>query len=86
MLIGLAAWVWTKRSRRREGFGSGVWPMLAFAAALAQDQWRSARALVLLLTGVVYKLRLEERWMTETFGDAWVGCRRHTRVLVPFLF
>jgi protein-S-isoprenylcysteine O-methyltransferase Ste14 len=35
-------------------------------------------ALALLLAGLVYKLRLEERWMIETFGDAYRDYRKHT--------
>lgn len=54
--------------------------------ALAQDQWRSALALVLMLAGLVYKLRVEERWMTETFGEAYRDYRRHTRALIPFVY
>lgn len=173
LVVWLLAWVWSKRSRRRESFGTGVWHTLAFVAAfvlisahdlrlgmlyhplmpyvrpfygiglfltvaglafsvwarfflgsnwsasvqvkdrhelvrsgpyrfvrhpiytgiliaflgtaLAQDQWRSALAFVLLLAGIVYKLRLEERWMIETFGDAYRDYRKRTRALIPFV-
>lgn len=54
--------------------------------ALAQDQWRSALALVLMLAGLEYKRRVEERWMTETFGEAYRDYRRHTRALIPFVY
>lgn len=174
LLIWLAAWLWSKRSRRRERLGTGVWHTLAFVAAftlvsahhlrpamfyrtivpylhpfygiglaltvaglafsvwarfqlgsnwsasvqvkeqhqlvrrgpyrfvrhpiytgilvafvgtaLAQDRWRSLLAVVVMLAGLLYKLRLEERWMTETFGDAYRDYRRHTKALVPFVY
>lgn len=55
-------------------------------SALALDQWRGLVAVLIVLAGFVYKLRLEERWMTETFGEAYAEYRRHTRALIPFLF
>jgi protein-S-isoprenylcysteine O-methyltransferase Ste14 len=33
LVIWLAAWVWSKRARRREGFATGIWHTLAFVAA-----------------------------------------------------
>jgi len=174
LLIWIAAWAWSKRAQRREGFASGIWHVLPFMAAvvlisadrlpwsvlyepvvayqrafytiglaltvaglafsvwarfflgsnwsaavqvktdhqlvrsgpyrfvrhpiytgilvafagtaLAQDQWRSVLAVVLLVAGLVYKLRVEERWMTETFGAAYCDYRRHTRALIPFVY
>ncbi len=174
LVIWLAAWLWSKRSRRRESFSTGAWHTLAFVVAfvlisahhltpgmllypvvpylrpfyaiglfltvaglvfsvwarlylgsnwsasvqvkeqhqlvrsgpyhfvrhpiytgilaaflgtaLAQDQWRSVLAFVVLVAGVIYKLRLEERFMTETFGETYRDYRRHVRALVPFVY
>ena len=55
-------------------------------SALAMDQWRGLVAVAIVLAGFLYKIRLEERWMIETFGDAYRDYRRRTRALVPFLF
>lgn len=44
---------------------------------------------VLLLTTIpriVYRIRVEERIMTEHFGRAWQEYRRRTRALVPLLW
>ena len=61
--------------------------LVAFlGTTLAQDQWRSALALVLMLAGLLYKLRVEERFMTETFGEAYRDYRRQTKALVPFVY
>lgn len=57
-----------------------------FGSALALDQWRGLFAFLIVLIALVYKLRLEERWMAETFGDAYADYRRHTGALVPYLF
>lgn len=61
--------------------------LVAFlGTVLAQDQWRSLLAFALMLAGLVYKLRMEERFMTETFGDAYREYRRHTKALLPFVY
>lgn len=55
-------------------------------SALALDQWRGLLALLIVLAGIVYKLRLEERWMVETFGDAYRDYRAHSSALLPFVY
>jgi protein-S-isoprenylcysteine O-methyltransferase Ste14 len=47
------------------------------------DQWRGLLAFGIMLAGFLYKLRLEERWMIETFGDAYVEYRKHSKALIP---
>lgn len=32
------------------------------------------------------KLRLEERWMTEKFGETYAAYRGKVRALIPFVF
>ena len=51
--------------------------------AIALDQWPGLLAFGIVLAGFVYKLRLEERWMIETFGDAYVEYRKHSKALIP---
>ncbi len=55
-------------------------------SALAMDRWRGVLAVALVLGAFIYKLRLEERWMTETFGDAYRDYRQRTRALIPFVY
>jgi len=52
-------------------------------SGLSLDQWRAVPAFALVLAGLWYKLRLEERWMIETFGDAYRDYRKHSRALIP---
>jgi protein-S-isoprenylcysteine O-methyltransferase Ste14 len=59
--------------------------LLAFAgSAVAIGQWRAVLALAFAVPSFVHKLRIEERWMREKFGEAYgVYCER-VPALVPF--
>lgn len=60
--------------------------LLAFVgSAIARDQWRAVLGLLMIVIGLWRKLKLEERWMTETFGEAYARYRQEVRALVPFL-
>ena len=61
--------------------------LLALAgSALANGQWRGILALVIAFGALWRKLRLEERWMQEQFGEAYRAYSRRTPALIPFLF
>ena len=54
--------------------------------ALAIAEWRAILAIALALVSFVRKLRLEERWMRQQFGESYrVYCQR-TDALVPFVW
>lgn len=55
------------------------------ASAIASGQWRDLLAFGVLAAAMWSKLRREERWMTQQFGDQYVAYRRSVRALVPFL-
>ncbi|HEU4952460.1 MAG TPA: isoprenylcysteine carboxylmethyltransferase family protein [Holophagaceae bacterium] len=60
--------------------------LLAFAGtALVVAEARGVVAVLVVLLALWRKLRLEERWMGETFGEAYAAYRRETPALVPFL-
>jgi len=60
--------------------------LLAFAGtALALGEVRGVLAVALAAASLWRKLRLEERWMTEQFGDAYERYRGRVRALVPFV-
>ena len=60
--------------------------LLAFAGtALALGEVRGIVAVALAAASLWRKLRLEERWMTEQFGDAYGRYRSRVRALVPFV-
>ena len=58
--------------------------LLAFVgSALARDEWRGVVAVVIVYAALWRKLRLEERWMIETFGDAYRRFRQEVPALIP---
>lgn len=60
--------------------------LLGFAgSALALNQWRGWLAVLIVFLALWRKLRLEERWMTEQFGEAYPEYRRKVRALIPFV-
>jgi len=56
-----------------------------FGSGLAMNQWLGVLAFVIVLAGLWYKLGLEERWMIETFGDAYRDYRNHSKALIPWI-
>ncbi|HXD45512.1 MAG TPA: isoprenylcysteine carboxylmethyltransferase family protein [Pseudolabrys sp.] len=60
--------------------------LLALAGtAIAIDRWRALAGLALLLAGILYKVRVEERFMRDQFGDAYTRYRARVKALVPFV-
>lgn len=53
-------------------------------SALARDEWRSLLAVAIALAALWRKLRLEERWMREQFGDAYARYGERVPALIPF--
>ena len=51
--------------------------------ALARDEWRGVLAVVIVYVALWRKYRLEERWMTEQFGDAYRRFRNEVPALIP---
>jgi protein-S-isoprenylcysteine O-methyltransferase Ste14 len=54
-------------------------------SAVARDDWRGVLAFAVALAGLVRKLRLEERWMTERFPREYPGYRAKVPALIPFV-
>jgi protein-S-isoprenylcysteine O-methyltransferase Ste14 len=58
--------------------------ILAFAGtALAIGEWRALLAVVILGVSFWFKLRMEERWLGEQFGEVYARYRARTKALVP---
>ena len=53
--------------------------------AFAIGQWRGVLAVAIVFVAFWRKLRLEERWMSETFGEDYRRYRERTKALIPFL-
>ena len=56
-----------------------------FGSAVALAEWRGLAAVLLCTIAFLLKIRLEERWMIETFGDAYRRYRREVKALIPFV-
>jgi protein-S-isoprenylcysteine O-methyltransferase Ste14 len=60
--------------------------LVAFVgSAIARGEWRGVLAVLIVFVSFWNKLRLEERWMIETFGDAYLRYREEVRALIPFV-
>jgi protein-S-isoprenylcysteine O-methyltransferase Ste14 len=60
--------------------------LIAFAgSAIARGEWRGLLALGIAFAALWRKLKLEEEWMIETFGDAYRRYRDEVRALIPFV-
>lgn len=55
-------------------------------SAVSRDEWRGVLAVVIVFLALWRKFRLEERWMVETFGDAYRRYRNEVPALIPFGF
>jgi protein-S-isoprenylcysteine O-methyltransferase Ste14 len=53
-------------------------------SGLARGEWRGVLAVIIAWAALWRKLRLEERWMTERFGEQYAAYCRRTPALVPF--
>ena len=60
--------------------------LLAFAGnALIVAEWRGVLAFAIAFLALWRKLKLEERWMREQFGQAYSDYAKRVAALVPFL-
>jgi len=58
--------------------------LLAFlGTALKLGDWRGLVALAIVFVSFWRKLRLEERWLGEQFGERYAAYRQRTRALIP---
>jgi len=57
----------------------------SLGSAFALRQVRGLIALPIIVAGLWYKARIEERFMEEHFGPEYQGYRRATKALIPFV-
>jgi protein-S-isoprenylcysteine O-methyltransferase Ste14 len=53
--------------------------------AVAMGEWRGLLAFAAFTVGFLFKIAAEERFMSETFGDAYARYREEVPALVPFV-
>lgn len=54
-------------------------------SAVALGEWRGLVALALVFVALWRKLRLEEKWMREHFGESYEAYSRKVAALVPYI-
>jgi protein-S-isoprenylcysteine O-methyltransferase Ste14 len=54
-------------------------------SGMAIGEWRGVLAVALAAAALWRKLRLEERWMRQQFGDAYLAYCRRVAALIPFV-
>jgi protein-S-isoprenylcysteine O-methyltransferase Ste14 len=59
--------------------------LAVLGTALAIGEWRGLIAFVLFTVGFVIKLKAEERFMNETFGEQYARYRAEVPTLIPFV-
>jgi len=60
--------------------------LLAIAgSAVVRGEWRGFLALAIAFAALWRKLKLEERWLGETFGEQYAAYRRRVSALIPFV-
>ena len=55
-------------------------------SAIAVGEWRGVLAVAIAAVSFIRKLRLEERWMHEQFGNSYLAYRQRVSALIPFVF
>ncbi len=53
--------------------------------AIARGEWRGLLAVLIVFAALWRKLRIEERWLGETFGEDYARYRTEVAALIPFL-
>jgi protein-S-isoprenylcysteine O-methyltransferase Ste14 len=60
--------------------------LLAFVGTgVAQEEWRSVLAVAIVAAALWRKLRLEEKWLGEQFGETYTRYRQRVKALIPFV-
>jgi protein-S-isoprenylcysteine O-methyltransferase Ste14 len=54
-------------------------------SAIVRGEWRGVVAIAIAIAALWRKLRLEERWLGETFGDEYAKYRAEVSALIPFV-
>jgi protein-S-isoprenylcysteine O-methyltransferase Ste14 len=54
-------------------------------SAVVRSEWRGVLALAIAFVALWRKLKLEERWMDEAFGEQYAAYRARVAALIPFV-
>jgi protein-S-isoprenylcysteine O-methyltransferase Ste14 len=62
------------------GFVGGM-----IGTAIAQGELRGIFSVLLLIAAYLRKIRIEEKWLVERFGQTYVDYRKKVKALIPFV-
>ncbi len=54
-------------------------------SAIARGEWRGLLAVAIVFAALWHKLKLEEKWMREQFGEQYAAYSRKVKALVPWV-
>ena len=60
--------------------------LLFIGNALIVGDYRAIIAVCIIFISFWYKLKKEEKWMIETFGETYIEYTKTTKALIPYLF
>jgi protein-S-isoprenylcysteine O-methyltransferase Ste14 len=59
--------------------------LMFFGNAIIVGDWRGLIAVAIVFISFWFKLRKEEKWLMEIFGEEYVEYKRGTKALVPWV-
>jgi protein-S-isoprenylcysteine O-methyltransferase Ste14 len=62
------------------GFVGGM-----LGTAIALGELRGVLAVIMLLAACLRKIRVEEKWLVQRFGESYIAYQKEVRALVPFV-
>ena len=54
-------------------------------SAIARAEWRGVLAVAIAFGALWRKLNIEERWLSQEFGETYADYRRRVAALIPYL-
>lgn len=53
---------------------------------IAHGDWQNLLGLALIAAALLIRIRIEERWMTQEFGEAYTQYRTRSAALIPEIY
>ena len=79
------AWVFGSLEQGAHKVRTGYLLAAILGSAIAQGEVRSILAVALVAVAFVHKIGIEETFLTQEFGDAYIRYRREVPALIPFV-
>ncbi len=60
--------------------------LMFLGTALSLGTLGACIGFLIILVGILFKLKQEEALMTEHFAEEYISYKKHTKTLIPFLW